>query len=90
MQKKKLFYLNCAEALEFCDKSEYKEASLSNKFRLRLHLLLCENCKKYHQQNRRLSFLMNKASLKTCTSEEKQIFKLKLSQRDSQDTPENQ
>lgn len=85
---KKLLYLDCAEALKFCDKAEYKETSLSNKLRLKLHLLFCESCKKYQQKNQKLSLLIKKARLKTCTREEKEVFKLRMSQIDSKDTPE--
>lgn len=87
MLKKKLLYLDCEEALKFCDKSEYKETNLSNRIRLKVHLLLCESCRKYHEKNRKLSLLMTRASLKTCTLEEKEMFKMKLNQRHS-DGPE--
>ena len=67
--------MNCEEARRFCDKEEYAEASLMEKIRLRLHLWFCFACKKYKEQNKKLSNLLKKAALKSCTPAEKEAFR---------------
>ena len=44
-------FINCDEATTICDKSQYGEASLFERIRLTLHLVLCKHCKKYTRQN---------------------------------------
>lgn len=67
--------MNCEEARRFCDKEEYAEASLIEKVRFRLHLWFCLACQKYKKQNKKLSNLLKKATLKTFTPAEKRALK---------------
>ena len=43
--------LTCDEATKICDKSQYKEASIVEKIKLNIHLLLCKKCGLYAKQN---------------------------------------
>lgn len=52
--------INCDEATAICDKNQYGEASLYEKFRLGLHLALCKPCKKYTKQNSLMTKLFGK------------------------------
>ncbi len=74
----KLFKINCSEAENFCDKAQYREAGFQNKIKLRLHLLFCKTCKDYTRKNLKLSKLLKKASIKTCTRQEKENYKRKI------------
>jgi hypothetical protein len=47
--------LTCNEATTICDKSQYKEATFIELFKLKLHLFLCKKCGKYAKQNGILS-----------------------------------
>lgn len=85
MKVKKLIQLDCTEAAEFCDKTEYKETGFFGKIKLKLHLHFCENCRNYQKKNKKLSLLLNKAQLHTCTRAEKEAFKLQLNQESSKD-----
>ncbi len=76
--------LSCAEAAELCTKAEYKETSLREKIRLKLHLYFCRTCKDYHKNNKKLSGLLKKADLKTCSSQEKEHLKNKIKSEHSQ------
>lgn len=78
MKIARLFHLNCAEAERFCDKAQYHEASGLEKLKLRLHFALCKTCRKYHENNGKLSVLIKKAGIQTCTPEEKEAFRRKM------------
>jgi len=71
--------INCDEATAICDKSQYGEASLSEKISLNIHLLICRYCKKYTKQNSLMSHLFGKY-LTPCDGSEKlsEEEKLKL------------
>ncbi|MCY2688305.1 hypothetical protein [Salinimicrobium sp. TH3] len=76
--------LSCSEAAELCEKAEYKEVSLREKIKLKLHLYFCRMCKNYYQDNKKLSGLLKKADLKACSHQEKENFKEKIKQENSQ------
>lgn len=70
--------LSCAEAAGLCAKAEYKEASLKEKLRLKLHLYFCRTCSDYYHNNKKLTDLLKKADLKSCSPEEKENFREKI------------
>lgn len=76
--------LSCAEAASVCTKAEYKEASLREKLKLKLHLYFCRTCKDYYYNNKKLSCLIGKADLKSCSSKEKEHFKALIKKENSQ------
>lgn len=78
MKLKRLFKLNCSEAEEFCDKVQYKDASFMDKTKLRVHLLFCMTCKEYTRKNTKLTALLKRASIKTCTKQEKEQYKRRI------------
>ena len=81
MKQKLLFFLDCSRAAEFCDKTEYREMNFIGKLRLRMHLLFCSDCREYRKRNQKLSHLLEKANLHTCTSEEKKRWQQQLQQQ---------
>lgn len=76
--------LSCLEAASVSTQAEYKEASLPDRLRLKLHLYFCRTCNKYYQDNRKLSSLLKKANLKSCSQHEKEVFKQKIQNGNSQ------
>lgn len=78
MSKFSLMKLSCADAASLCTKAEYKEASLAEQLRLRLHLYFCRTCQDYYRNNKKLTGLIEKADLKSCSQREKEIFKEKI------------
>lgn len=70
--------LSCNDAASISTQAEYKEASFKNWLRLKLHLYLCRSCNKYYQDNRKLSDLLKKADIKSCSPQEKEILKQKI------------
>jgi len=70
--------MDCTEANHCCDKAQYDEASFIEKIKIHLHNLFCRPCNKYTDDNKKLSELVKKANLKTCTEEEKKAWKAKI------------
>ena len=64
------FMINCDEATAICDKSQYGEASLSEKISLNIHLIICKYCKQYTKQNGLMSQIFGKY-LSPCDESEK-------------------
>lgn len=62
--------ITCDEATAICDKSQYGEASLSEKILLNIHLFICKYCKKYTKQNNLMTQLFGK-HLTPCQESEK-------------------
>ena len=82
--------VSCVEARELSTKAEYKEVALRDRLRLQLHLFLCNNCKRYNQKNHKLSSLLRKSKIKTCSEEEKRMYQEKMMQYESQHTKKDQ
>ena len=61
----KKFFINCDEATTICDKSQYGEASLYDKIRLNIHMIMCKHCRKYTKQNSLMTDLLQKIERKT-------------------------
>lgn len=62
--------ITCDEATAICDKSQYGEASLTEKLQLNIHLILCKYCKKYTKQNNLMTQIFGK-HLTPCEGSEK-------------------
>ena len=56
----KKILISCDEATTICDKNQYKEASVLDKVRLILHMLVCRYCRDYSRQNTTLTGLFEK------------------------------
>tara|TARA_R100001369_G_scaffold11429_1_gene24904 strand:- start:31988 stop:32245 length:258 start_codon:yes stop_codon:yes gene_type:complete len=80
MSNKKTLLIDCSEATFCCDKAQYKEASVSEKLKMLLHLIYCKKCKKYVKNNTKLTKLIEQSDIKTCTEEEKKAWKEKIEQ----------
>ena len=78
MNLKSLLGLNCDEAATACSKAQYKEASLREKLKLRLHLFFCKPCKEYSKKNQKLSLLIKKAKIQTCSEVEKEAYRQRM------------
>ena len=69
------FIITCKEANHVCDKHQYKEASITEKIKLKLHLGSCSNCRKHSANNKKLSTLLNNIQIHFLSSEEKESIK---------------
>lgn len=78
MSKKSTLLIDCSEAAHCCDKKQYKEASVTEKLKMLLHLIYCKKCRNYSSHNNKLTELINQADIKTCTEEEKKMWKKEI------------
>ncbi len=70
--KSNSIFINCEEAVQICDKSQYKEASIWQIMKLNLHMIYCKLCRKYTKNNSKLTKLCSHANLKTLSADEKE------------------
>lgn len=75
MNKFKSLFMDCSNTAQCCDKAQYDEASFFEKIQIHIHLLFCKPCKKYTDDNNKLTELVRKANLKSCTEAEKKAWK---------------
>jgi len=78
MSKKSTLLIDCSEAGHCCDKNQYKEASVTEKLKMLLHLIYCKKCRKYSSHNSKLTELINQADIKTCPEEQKKMWKKEI------------
>lgn len=65
----------CKEAHHVCDKSQYNEASLWEKIKLSIHLLYCKACRKYTNNNKKLSTTIKKSKVECMDKKRKECMK---------------
>ncbi len=70
--------ISCEEAATICNKTQYKEASFSEKIQLKLHLLFCSTCAMFSKKNAKLTNLCQKANLQNLTEKEKLKMKQEI------------
>lgn len=73
--KKSIVFISCDEAYEICDKAQYNEATLWEKFKLNLRYLWCSWTKSYVAKNKKLTKTIKSAKVECLKAEEKQQIK---------------
>tara|TARA_R110000868_G_scaffold291002_4_gene551335 strand:- start:11971 stop:12198 length:228 start_codon:yes stop_codon:yes gene_type:complete len=68
----------CKDVEIICTKAQYKEATILEKIKIKLHVLVCHTCKSFSKKNTKLTSLCSEANLKTLPFEEKEKMKEKL------------
>jgi predicted AAA+ superfamily ATPase len=58
--------ISCDEATKLSDKDQYEKLSLSDRFKLNLHLMMCKHCNAYAMQNNYMTKLLGKYLDKSC------------------------
>ena len=76
--------ISCEEASEICNKSQYREATLLEIVKLKLHVFLCKTCRMFTSKNTKLTQLCKNAELQMFSEEEKEKMKQALQEQDSQ------
>lgn len=67
--------IKCNKANHICDKIQYKEAKLSDRVLLKIHLMLCSLCRDYSSKNVKLSQTIENGHIKVIRREEKEKLK---------------
>ena len=75
---KNFFLIDCSKAINCCDKAQYKELSRIDKLKLFIHIAICRRCKEYTSRNSRLTKLIKKSDIKTCSKVDKKVWKERI------------
>ena len=78
MNKENIIKTACQNANHVCDKTQYKEATLLEKVKLSLHLILCRACKKYSSNNQKLSKVIKDSKVECLNYKEKEDLEANL------------
>ncbi|GGD54970.1 hypothetical protein [Muriicola marianensis] len=73
--------ISCDEAALICNKSQYEEASLLEKFKLKLHILFCSTCSSFSKRNKQLSQMFGKTELHVLSDSSKKQLKQEIRER---------
>jgi hypothetical protein len=76
--KKGFLFISCEEAKHICDKAQYGEATLWEKFELKLRLSWCHITRSYVKKNQKLSEVLRKTNLKGIHPKDLEIIKLSI------------
>ena len=63
MSKKINIFIPCEKANHICDKAQYKEATIWEKLKLTLHLVICKACRSYSKNNSKLTNSIKKSKV---------------------------
>lgn len=77
-------FISCEEAAKCCNKGQYNDASLVEKFQLVMHLLICKPCRKYTAVNTKLTRLLNKADIESCDEKDKSAWREEINRKISE------
>lgn len=66
------FKISCDEATSICDKHQYGEASIYEKFKLFFHIMVCKFCVSYSKQNKIISKCVD-AHKNSCKEKKKSL-----------------
>ncbi len=70
--------ISCEKATIICNKAQYREATLFEILKLKIHVILCRTCAKFTKQNTEFTSLCEKANLKSLSEQDKLKMKQKL------------
>ncbi|HUH47559.1 MAG TPA: hypothetical protein VLZ54_10435 [Arenibacter sp.] len=70
---------SCKEVEIICTKIQYREATILEKIRIRVHLCMCRTCRNFSKKNHKLSLLCKDANFRTLPIADKEKMKKNLS-----------
>lgn len=73
--KKSFLFISCEEAHHICDKSQYGEATLWERFKLSIRLSWCQVTRAYTKRNRKLTKTMKETEITCLDSKNKEALK---------------
>jgi hypothetical protein len=78
MSKKNGIKTACEKANHVCDKTQYKEANLIEKIKLTVHLIYCRACRKYTNNNQKLTKVVKDSNVECLNCNEKEALETNL------------
>jgi hypothetical protein len=76
--EKRFLFISCEEAKHICDKSQYGEATLWEKFKLNIRLSWCKFTRAYTKRNRTLTKTIKSSKVECLKLQEQQKLKEKF------------
>lgn len=70
--------ISCDKAATICTKTQYGEASFTDKLKLRFHLFVCKTCSSFSKKNAQFTTLCEKANLNGLSEQDKLKMKEQL------------
>ena len=77
---KNTLFINCDEAKNICDKSQYNESTWWDRFRLNIRYIYCNITRAYVKRNQKLSELVTDKKVTCMESKSKADLKIKFEQ----------
>ncbi|HMC01641.1 MAG TPA: hypothetical protein VKN14_11455 [Flavobacteriaceae bacterium] len=68
-------FVSCDVANHVCDKTQYNDATLWEKIKLNIHLLYCKACRKYTQNNQKLTKIVKDSEIQCMDAAAKESLK---------------
>jgi len=76
--EKSFLFISCEEAKHICDKSQYGEATIWEKFKLNIRLSWCKITRAYTKRNRALTKAIKSSKVECLKQKEQQDLKEKF------------
>lgn len=70
---------SCKKTEVICTKIQYREATIIERIRIKVHLWMCRTCRSYSKKNHQLTLLCKEADFKTLPVADKEKMKRNLS-----------
>lgn len=70
---------SCKKTEVICTKIQYREATIIERIRIKVHLWMCRTCRNYSKKNHQLTLLCKEADFKTLPVADKEKMKRNLS-----------
>ncbi|RXJ44494.1 hypothetical protein [Gelidibacter gilvus] len=77
----KLFLISKEEAFHICDKSQYQESTLGEKFKLRFRYLWCSTTRVYVNRNCKLTKTLKSSNLECLEHNERKLMEDRLNEQ---------
>lgn len=72
--------ISCEKAAIICNKTQYREATFTERMKLKFHLFMCKNCPEFVARNTKLTALCLKANLPYLSEADKREMKAQLAE----------
>lgn len=74
IMKKSFLFISCEEAYQICDRSQYGEATIWEKFKLNLRYLFCRITQAYVKRNKKLTKAIRTSNVQSLDKTERDLL----------------
>ena len=73
--KKRILFISCEEAQHICDKTQYEEATIWERTKLKIRLSWCIITRAYSKKNRKLTDALKTSNFDCLKNSEREVLK---------------